>query len=206
MAISAGTLANSTPRNCAMFVTLESAIVARLDGTCVLHGDETSWRIRSLGQGRKTRRACLWTALGSDAVHFHVDPARSAAVAMHRDGIITLLRSATPQTRTHRLWTRQRAATAPVTNHTRGSQTLAHANRHPCEMICSCCKRPGSRKPAQPKCLYMNEIWLCDQSRGNLVKMVIAVICRSASSSRCRLPACLRIGSGLYVDRKHFCN
>ena len=45
------------------------------------HGDETGWRIQSLSETGRSRRAWLWISVSADAVYFLIDPSRSAEVA-----------------------------------------------------------------------------------------------------------------------------
>ena len=58
------------------------AILARQNESAVRHGDETTWRVQSLREQGRSSRAWLWTSVSEDAVYFHVDPSRSAEVAM----------------------------------------------------------------------------------------------------------------------------
>lgn len=81
LTVSPGTLADSTPRFVALFEPLHDAIVAHQSRAPVRHADETSWRIQALGAHGGSRRAWLWTSVSSDAVWFHIDPARSAEAA-----------------------------------------------------------------------------------------------------------------------------
>ena len=81
LAISPGTLADSTDRFLALFEPLSDAILAHQNRATVRHADETGWRIQALGQERGSRRAWLWTSVSSDAVFFHIDPSRSAEAA-----------------------------------------------------------------------------------------------------------------------------
>ena len=80
--ISAGTLAGSTHRFTPLFDPVAAAILARQNEAAVRHGDETTWRIQSLREQGRSSRAWLWTSVSEDAVYFHVDPSRSAEVAM----------------------------------------------------------------------------------------------------------------------------
>ena len=81
LTVSPGTLADSTPRFVALFEPLHDAILAHQNRATVRHADETSWRIQALGADGGSRRAWLWTSVSSDAVWFHIDPARSAEAA-----------------------------------------------------------------------------------------------------------------------------
>ena len=64
LAISAGTLADGARRLAPLFEPLSSP-----------------WRIQALGEAGGSSRAWLWIGVCGDAVHFHVDPSRSAAAA-----------------------------------------------------------------------------------------------------------------------------
>ena len=81
LAVSPGTLADSTQRFVALFEPLHDAILAHQNQARVRHADETSWRIQALGADGGSRRAWLWTSVSSDAVWFHIDPSRSAEAA-----------------------------------------------------------------------------------------------------------------------------
>ena len=81
LAVSPGTLADTTRRFLALFEPLHDAILAYQNQATVRHADETSWRIQALGADGGSRRAWLWTSVSSDAVWFHIDPARSAEAA-----------------------------------------------------------------------------------------------------------------------------
>ena len=79
--IAPGTLLGGTQGLLALFAPLAAAIFAHLNQAAVRHADETSWRVQELGRTGKSRRAWLWSSLSTDAVHFHIDPARSAEAA-----------------------------------------------------------------------------------------------------------------------------
>ena len=79
--ISAGTLADSAPRFLPLFEPVAAAILAHQNRAEVRHGDETAWRIQELRGTGRSSRAWLWTSVSEDAVYFHIDPSRSAAVA-----------------------------------------------------------------------------------------------------------------------------
>ena len=79
--IPAGTLASSVLRFLPLFEPLANAILAHQNGAAVRHGDETAWRIQELRATGRSSRAWLWTSVSEDAVYFHIDPSRSAAVA-----------------------------------------------------------------------------------------------------------------------------
>ena len=80
--VSAGTLADGTHRFTPLFEPMAGAILARQNEAAVRHGDETTWRVQSLREEGRSSRAWLWASVSSDAVYFHVDPSRSADVAM----------------------------------------------------------------------------------------------------------------------------
>jgi len=80
--VSAGTLAGGAHRLVPLFEPLAAAILSRQNEAPLRHGDETTWRVQSLlGEGR-SNRAWLWTSVSTDSVYFHIDPSRSAEVAM----------------------------------------------------------------------------------------------------------------------------
>lgn len=79
--ISAGTLADSVPRFLPLFEPVARAVLAHQNRAAVRHGDETAWRIQELRRTGRSSRAWLWTSVSEDAVYFHIDPSRSAAVA-----------------------------------------------------------------------------------------------------------------------------
>ena len=81
LAISAGTLADGARRLAPLFEPLSAAIPAHQREARLRQGDETAWRIRALGEAGGSSRAWLWIGVCEDAVHFHVDPSRSAAAA-----------------------------------------------------------------------------------------------------------------------------
>ena len=81
LAMSPGTLADTTQRFVALFEPLYDALLAHQNQATVRHADETSWRIQALGTDGSSRRAWLWTSVSSDAVVFHIDPSRSAEAA-----------------------------------------------------------------------------------------------------------------------------
>ena len=80
--ISAGTLAGGANRLVPLFEPLAAAILARQNEAALRHGDETTWRIQSLIEEGRSSRAWLWTSVSTDSVYFHIDPSRSAEVAM----------------------------------------------------------------------------------------------------------------------------
>ena len=84
--ISAGTLADSVPRFLPLFEPFDEAILTHQSRAAVRHGDETVWRIQSLKETGRSSRAWLWTSVSDDAVYFHIDPSRSAKVAMQLFG------------------------------------------------------------------------------------------------------------------------
>ena len=79
--ISPGTLADSVDRFAPLFEPVAAAILAHQNETPVRHGDETGWRIQELRQTGRSGRAWLWTSVSLDALYYHVDPSRGAAVA-----------------------------------------------------------------------------------------------------------------------------
>ncbi len=82
LAVSAGTLGDSAHRFTPLFDPVAAATLARQNESQLRHGDETTWRIQSLREQERSSRAWLWASLSADAVYFHVDPSRSADVAM----------------------------------------------------------------------------------------------------------------------------
>ncbi len=80
--VSAGTLGDSTHRFTPLFEPPAAAILDRQNEAAVRHGDETTWRVQSLREEGRSSRAWLWTSVSADSVYFHVDPSRSAEVAM----------------------------------------------------------------------------------------------------------------------------
>ena len=84
--ISVGTLADSVPRFLPLFEPFDEAILTHQSRAAVRHGDETVWRIQSLKETGRSSRAWLWTSVSDDAVYFHIDPSRSAKVAMQLFG------------------------------------------------------------------------------------------------------------------------
>ena len=80
--VSAGTLAAGAHRLTPLFDPVAAAILARQNEAAVRHGDETTWRVQSLREQGRSSRAWLWTSVSTDSVYFHVDPSRSAEVAM----------------------------------------------------------------------------------------------------------------------------
>ena len=82
LTISPGTLADSIKRFVPLFEPLAEAILAHQNEAALRHADETSWRVQAYrGKGRSSR-AWLWTSVSPDAVYYHIDPSRSAEVAM----------------------------------------------------------------------------------------------------------------------------
>ena len=82
LTVSAGTLAGGAHRFVPLFEPLAGAILARQNEAPLRHGDETTWRVQSLREQGRSNRAWLWTSVSTDSVYFHVDPSRSAEVAM----------------------------------------------------------------------------------------------------------------------------
>ena len=79
--VAAGTLADSVPRFVPLFEPLGEAILAHQNAAVLRHADETTWRVQALRAQGRSARAWLWTSVGDDAVHFHIDPSRSAEAA-----------------------------------------------------------------------------------------------------------------------------
>ena len=82
LAISPGTLADSVKRFVPLFEPLSKAILAHQNQAALRHVDETTWRVQALRENGRSSRAWLWTSVSDDAVYFHIDPSRSAEVAM----------------------------------------------------------------------------------------------------------------------------
>ena len=80
--ISPGTLADSIKRFVPPFQPLAEAILAHQNEATLRQADETSWRVQEYRRQGRSGRAWLWTSISDDAVFFHVDPSRSAKVAM----------------------------------------------------------------------------------------------------------------------------
>ena len=88
MAISPGTLADSVKRFVPLFEPLAKAILAHQNQAVLRHADETTWRVQALRENGRSSRAWLWTSVSDDAVYFHIDPSRSAEVAMMLFGAV----------------------------------------------------------------------------------------------------------------------
>ena len=88
LAISPGTLADSTKRFVPLFEPLAKAILAHQNEAPLRHADETSWRVQAYREKGRSSRAWLWTSVSDDAVYFHIDPSRSAEVAMKLFGSV----------------------------------------------------------------------------------------------------------------------
>ena len=80
--VSPGTLANSLKRFAPLFGPIHEAILAHQNRAAVRHADETGWRVQEFRDKGRSSRAWLWTSVSPDAVYFHIDPSRSAEVAM----------------------------------------------------------------------------------------------------------------------------
>ena len=80
--VSPGTLANSLKRFAPLFGPIHEAILAHQNRATVRHADETGWRVQEFRDKGRSSRAWLWTSVSPDAVCFHIDPSRSAEVAM----------------------------------------------------------------------------------------------------------------------------
>ena len=88
LAISPGTLADSTKRFVPLFEPLAKAILAHQNEAPLRHADETSWRVQAYREKGRSSRAWLWTSVSDDAAYFHIDPSRSAEVAMKLFGSV----------------------------------------------------------------------------------------------------------------------
>ena len=88
LAISPGTLADSIKRFVPLFEPLYEAILAHQNEAALRHADETSWRVQAYREKGRSSRAWLWISVSPDAVYFHIDPSRSAEVAMKLFGSI----------------------------------------------------------------------------------------------------------------------
>ena len=88
LASAPGTVAGSVPRFLPLFEPLAKAILAYQNEMAVRHGDETGWRIQSLSETGRSRRAWLWISVSAEAVYFLIDPSRSAEVAMKLFGSV----------------------------------------------------------------------------------------------------------------------
>ena len=88
LAISPGTLADSVKRFLPLFEPVAAAILAHQNKAAVRHADETGWRVQALREKGRSSRAWLWTSVSGDAVYFHIDPSRSAEVAMKLFGSV----------------------------------------------------------------------------------------------------------------------
>ncbi len=82
LTISPGTLADSIKRFVPLFEPLAEAILAHQNEAALRHADETSWRVQAYREKGRSSRAWLWTSVSPDAVYYHIDPSRSAEVAM----------------------------------------------------------------------------------------------------------------------------
>ena len=80
--VSAGTLADGIPRLLKLMEPVSAAILAHQNGSALRHGDETSWRVQEYRRQGGSPKAWLWGSLTVDAAWFHIDPSRSAEVAM----------------------------------------------------------------------------------------------------------------------------
>ena len=88
LAISPGTLADSIKRFVPLFEPRAEATLAHQNEAALRHADETSWRVQEYREKGRSSRAWLWTSVSDDAVYFHIDPARSAAVAIKLFGSV----------------------------------------------------------------------------------------------------------------------
>ena len=73
--------ARAARRALPLFEPLWDAVLEHQNEAGLRHADETSWRIQSLREIRKSRRAWLWTSVRHNALLFHVHRSRSAEVA-----------------------------------------------------------------------------------------------------------------------------
>ena len=62
--------------------------LAHQNEAALRHADETSWRVQVYREKGRSSRAWLWTSVSPDAVYFHIDPSRSAEVAMKLFGSV----------------------------------------------------------------------------------------------------------------------
>ena len=85
LTISAGTLADGSGRMLPLFEPLWGAILQHLNKAPLRHADETGWRIQSLREVRKSRRAWLWASLSKDAILFHRARSAEAAAKLFTD-------------------------------------------------------------------------------------------------------------------------
>ena len=88
LAISPGTLADSIKRFVPLFEPLYEAILAHQNEAVLRHADETTWRVQAYREKGRSSRAWLWISVSPDAVYFHIDPSRSAEVAMKLFGSV----------------------------------------------------------------------------------------------------------------------
>ena len=88
LAVSPGTLADSIKRFAPLFEPLAKAILAHQNTAALRHADETTWRVQAYREKGRSSRAWLWTSVSTDAVYFHIDPSRSAEVAMKLFGSV----------------------------------------------------------------------------------------------------------------------
>ena len=88
LAISPGTLADSIKRFVPLFEPLAEAILAHQNEAALRHADETSWRVQAYREKGRSSRAWLWISVSPDALYFHIDPSRSAEVAMKLFGSV----------------------------------------------------------------------------------------------------------------------
>jgi len=88
LAISPGTLADSIKRFVPLFEPLYEAILAHQNEAALRHADETTWRVQAYREKGRSSRAWLWISVSPDAVYFHIDPSRSAEVAMKLFGSV----------------------------------------------------------------------------------------------------------------------
>ncbi len=83
LAIAPGTLADAQRGFLRLFEPLDDEISRRLSEAPVVHGDETGWWIRELGEeDGGNARAWAWIARSADAVRIVILPSRSAEAAL----------------------------------------------------------------------------------------------------------------------------
>ena len=80
--ISPGTLADSIKRFVPLFEPLAEAILAHQNTASLRHTDDTTWRVQAYREKGRSNRAWLWTSVSRDALYYHIDPSRSAEVAI----------------------------------------------------------------------------------------------------------------------------
>ena len=89
--------------------TLAEVILAHQNEAAPRHADETSWRVQAYRERGRSSRAWLWISVSDDAVYFHIDPSRSAEVAMKlfgsvKDTVVLVCDRLSTYTREGKLW------------------------------------------------------------------------------------------------------